>query len=186
VRVLEPGTERPVPRGEQGELCCRGPYTLRGYFNAAEHNAEAFTTDGFYRTGDIVVQLEDFSGAPIYALEDRIKDMISRGGEKINAAEMDELLRSHPAIEESAVVAMPHPVMGEKACAFIVLAEGATAPDLPELQSFLDGRSVAKYKWPERIEVRDELPKTNIYKINKLALRREIAGLIADEIGATA
>jgi non-ribosomal peptide synthetase component E (peptide arylation enzyme) len=180
VRVLEPETENDVEPGQPGELCCRGPYTIRGYYRAPERNKQAFTSDGFYRTGDIVVQV-DGPGGPYYRLEDRIKDLINRGGEKVNALEIEELLCVHPAVEAAALVAMPDERMGEKACAFIVTAEGSDAPDMKDIQQFLDGLGVAKFKWPERVEVRDELPRTNIQKIDKKRLRTEISEILESE-----
>jgi non-ribosomal peptide synthetase component E (peptide arylation enzyme) len=180
VRVLHPGSEEDVAPGERGELCCRGPYTISGYYRAPERNAVAFTSDGFYRTGDIVVQV-DGEGGPYYSLEDRIKDLINRGGEKVNALEIEELLLDHPSIAKAALVAMPDPRMGEKACAFIVAADGSPAPDKSAIQAFLDDRGVAKFKWPERVEVRDALPLTNIQKVDKKTLRAEIAELLGSE-----
>ena len=93
-----------------GELWCRGPYTIRGYFRAPERNREAFTADGFYRTGDLVRL--DPSGSLV--VEGRIKDLINRGGEKINAEEIEAHLIAHPAVSAAAVVAMPDAVLGEK------------------------------------------------------------------------
>ena len=180
LRVLEPETEDEVEPGQPGELCCRGPYTIRGYYRAPERNAVAFTSDGFYRTGDIVVQV-DGPGGPYYSLEDRIKDLINRGGEKVNALEIEELLLDHPGVQAVALVAMPDERTMEKACAFIVPAAGEDVPGKAELASFLDGLGVAKFKWPERVEVRDELPRTNIQKIDKKRLRNEIAALLESE-----
>jgi non-ribosomal peptide synthetase component E (peptide arylation enzyme) len=150
---------------------------VRGYFRAAERNAEAFTADGYYRTGDIVVEV-DGSGGPFYAMEDRLKDVISRGGEKINALEVENLLVRHPAVEAVALVAMPDDRLGERACAVLVIAEGARAPGVSELRTFLDGLGVAKFKWPERVELRSELPLTNVNKVNKALLRTEVAELL--------
>jgi non-ribosomal peptide synthetase component E (peptide arylation enzyme) len=182
VRVYVPGTENPVAPGEPGELCCRGPYTIGGYYRAPERNALAFTSDGFYRTGDIVREVSAGDGSgPHYRLEDRLKDLINRGGEKVNAAEIEELLIRHPAIRAAALVAMPDERMGEKACAFVVPAPGAQAPTKGEVQRFLDDRGVAKFKWPERIEVRQSLPLTNVQKVDKKQLRAEIADLLARE-----
>lgn len=180
VRVLAPESEEPVAFGEQGELCCRGPYTIDGYYRAPERNREAFTSDGFYRTGDIVRAI-DGPGGPYYALEDRIKDLINRAGEKINALEIESLLLDHPAVSEAALVAMPDPRTAEKACAFIVAVDGLPAPSLGDVQSFLDGRGVAKFKWPERVEVREALPRTNIQKVDKKRLRAEIAALLGSD-----
>jgi 2,3-dihydroxybenzoate-AMP ligase len=180
IRVYAPGTEEPVEPGTPGELCCRGPYTIRGYFRSPQRNAEAFTADGFYRTGDIVTELRH-EGTSYYVLEDRIKDVINRGGEKVNALEVEQLLDRHPAIEKSALVAMPDDRLGERACAFLVCAPGAQAPTIEDLRAYLHDLGVAKFKAPERIEVRDTLPLTNIDKLDKAALRREIAAVLERE-----
>ncbi|MGW1783750.1 (2,3-dihydroxybenzoyl)adenylate synthase [Streptomyces sp. NPDC002143] len=180
VRLYAPGTEDLVVPGTQGELCARGPYTIRGYFRAPERNAEAFTSDGFYRTGDVVVEVQEGERS-FYALEDRIKDLINRGGEKVNAAEIEHLLIRHPAVERVAVVAMPDELLGERSCAFVVPKPGAQAPDLGEVQRFFEEIGVAKFKWPERIEPYAELPVTNISKVDKRALRRRITDILAAE-----
>jgi 2,3-dihydroxybenzoate-AMP ligase len=180
IRVLAPGLDGSVEVGERGELCVRGPYTIRGYFRAPERNAEAFTTDWFYRTGDIVREVRH-EGRSYYRLEDRIKDLISRGGEKINAEEVELVLLSHPAVERAAVVAMPDDRLGERSCAFLTALDGMAAPDLEEVKAFFDAQGVAKFKWPERVEHRPELPLTNVHKINKLSLRQEIARIVAAE-----
>src|SRR5439155_11632129 len=120
-------------------------------------NNEAFTSDGYYRTGDIVVEVSG-AGGPFYAMEDRLKDVISRGGEKINALEVENLLLQHPDVEAAALVAMPDQRLGERACAVLVVSDRAAPPDVAQLREFLDGLGVAKFKWPERVEIRDELP----------------------------
>lgn len=170
-RVLEPGTEVEVVDGEIGELVCRGWYTIPGYYAATEHNATAFTTDGFYRTGDLArVQVHD--GRRYLSIEGRIKDLINRGGEKVNAEELEALLLRHPDISEVAVVAMPDPKLGERVCAYLV--SGDSAIGVPELQSHLERLGVAKYKWPERVELIDALPRTLVGKLDKKALRKDI------------
>lgn len=180
VKVLEPGTEREVADGEPGELCVRGPYTIRGYYRAPERNTKAFTPDAFYRTGDIVVASE-FEGVRLYRLEDRIKNLINRGGEKINVEEIEEILMRHPAIERVAVVGMPDARLGERCCAFVVTKPGAQAFDLAGLRAFMADLGVAKFKWPERVEERPSLPLTNIHKVHKAKLREEIKGILASE-----
>jgi 2,3-dihydroxybenzoate-AMP ligase len=162
--------------GEVGELWCRGPYTIRGYYRAPQRNREAFTPDGYYRTGDLVRL--DPSGNLV--VEGRIKDLINRGGEKINAEEVEAHLIAHPAIDAAAVIAMPDAMLGEKACAYLALREGA-AFDLAMMRTFLAARGVAQYKWPERIELVLELPLTNVGKIKKSELRADIAEKIARE-----
>ena len=119
IRIVEPdGAD--AAAGAVGELWCRGPYTIRGYFRAPERNREAFTADGFYRTGDLVRL--DPSGNLV--VEGRIKDLINRGGEKINAEEIEAHLIAHPAVSAAAVVAMPDAILGEKACAYLALKDG--------------------------------------------------------------
>ena len=174
VRLLEPGTETPVPDGGTGELCARGPYTIRGYLSEPERNREAFTSDGFYRSGDLAARVE-IAGQPTYVLKGRTKDLINRGGEKINAEEVEMLLVSHPAIAEAALVAMPDPRLGERACAFVATRVGQQPPTLPELREYLEARGVAKYKWPERLEYVEALPRTNVGKVLKRNLRAAIA-----------
>jgi 2,3-dihydroxybenzoate-AMP ligase len=178
VRVLHPDGETEVADGQTGELCARGPYTLRGYYNAPEHNRRAFTADGFYRTGDLVAR-RTIAGRTAYTMEGRIKDLVNRGGEKVNAEEVESLLMRHPRIVEAAVVAMPDERLGERACAF---ASGGTEPvTLGEVQAFLDSLGVAKYKWPERLEWLDEMPRASqVGKIDKKVLRQRATLLRAD------
>jgi len=175
IRIVGPD-DQPVPDGEAGELLTRGPYTIRGYYRAESHNAKAFTADGFYRTGDVVRR--DATGNLI--VEGRAKDLINRGGEKISAEEIENLLLSHPAVQETAAVAMPHPVLGEQTCAYLVLRAGETL-DLPTLSAYLEERGVARFKWPERLEVVDALPVTNVGKVDKKTLRDDIAAKLAVE-----
>lgn len=172
--------DQPVPDGEAGELLTRGPYTIRGYYRADAHNAKAFTADGFYRTGDIVRR--DQGGNLI--VEGRAKDLINRGGEKISAEEIENLLLAHPAVQEAAAVAMPHPVLGEQTCAYVVLrpdpggsgvSPGSNTLDLAGLCAYLEERRVARFKWPERLEFLDALPVTNVGKVDKKKLRDDIA-----------
>jgi 2,3-dihydroxybenzoate-AMP ligase len=159
-----------------GELWCRGPYTIRGYYRAPERNREAFSPDGFYRTGDLVRL--DPSGNLV--VEGRIKDLINRGGEKISAEEVEAHLIAHPAVEAAAVVAMPDAMLGEKACVYLMLKNGETF-ELATMRNFLAARGVAQYKWPERIELVRELPLTNVGKIKKSELRADISEKIARE-----
>ena len=154
--------DRPVAFGEVGELCCRGPYTLRGYYKAEDYNIRAFTPDGFYRSGDLLRQHPSGN----YMVEGRKKDLINRGAEKISAEEIEELILRHPAVENVACVPMPDPLMGEKNCACVVLRAGHVL-DLPELAAFLAPFELAKYKYPERIERFDSFPLSNFGKVSK-------------------
>jgi 2,3-dihydroxybenzoate-AMP ligase len=164
----------PVPAGEVGELCCRGPYTLRGYYRAPEHNLRAFTPDGFYRSGDLMRQ----HASGNYMVEGRKKDLINRGAEKISAEEIEELILRHPAVQNVACVAMPDPLMGEKNCACVILRSGHSL-ELPALVNFLNGFELAKYKLPERIERFEEFPLSNFGKVSK----KDLVNLVSIRMG---
>jgi 2,3-dihydroxybenzoate-AMP ligase len=159
-----------VPDGSPGELIVRGPYTLRGYFRAPEHNARAFTQDGFYRSGDLLRKLPSGN----YVVEGRVKDLINRGGEKISAEEAENLILAHPAVLDVACVPYPDPVLGERMCACVVLRPGF-ALSLPELVAFLRGLEIASFKLPERLVVFDSLPLSGFGKVSK----KELASLLA-------
>ncbi|MFJ1782734.1 (2,3-dihydroxybenzoyl)adenylate synthase [Streptomyces anulatus] len=164
VRVVGPD-DREVGEGEEGELLTRGPYTLRGYYRAAEHNARSFTPDGFYRSGDLVRRLP--SGHLIVV--GRSKDQINRGGEKIPATEVEGHLLAHPGIRSVALVAAPDPDFGERAVAFVVPA-GERAPDRRDLAAFLADRGLAAYKAPAEVRTIDAMPLTPVGKIDKKVL----------------
>ena len=172
--------DEPVIPGEVGEFCCRGPYTLRGYFNAAEHNARAFTPNGFYRSGDLMRQHPSGN----YMVEGRKKDVINRGGEKISTEEIENLILSHPTVINVACVAMPDPVLGEKMCAYVIL-EADTILTLDELIEYLLAQEIAKFKLPERVEVIDEFPLSTFGKVSKKDLVAMITAKMASE-GAAA
>ncbi len=176
VRVVDEN-EQEVPYGEPGELLVRGPITIRGYYNSPEYNKKAFTADGFYRTGDVVKM---YRGRYL-SVEGRIKDTINRGAEKINAEEVENHILAHPDVENCALVAMPDRVLGEKGCAF-VLAKPGKALTLPALQAFLrDERNITTFKLPERLEMVETFPMTNVGKIDKKGLRRIITEKLALE-----
>lgn len=156
-----------VPPGQVGELICRGPYTLRGYFRAPEHNARVFTPDGFYLTGDLMRRHP--SGNAI--VEGRKKDLINRGGEKISAEEIENLILSHPAVQNVACVPVPDPVLGERMCACVIPTPGATLT-FDELIAFLTAKEIAKFKLPERVELMNEFPLSPFGKVSKQALTR--------------
>lgn len=181
VRVLDPGTEDEVPDGEIGELACRGPYTIRGYYRAPGHNATTFTADGFYRTGDLARRHVHPDGVH-YSIEGRLKDVINRGVEKIHTEEVEELIARHPAVRSVALVAMPDPVLGERPCAYLVVNPGEPSPTVSSLGEFLLAAGLAKYKLPERVELVEALPLTNIGKVDKKALRADVAGRIASDL----
>lgn len=166
----------PVPDGEVGELICRGPYTLRGYFRAPETNRRSFTADGFYISGDLLRRHRSGN----FIVEGRKKDLVNRGGEKISAEEVEDLLLSHPGVAMVACVPMPDPILGERMCAFIVPTAGAD-PSLPELTRSLTERGLARFKHPERLEVVGELPLSPFGKVQKNVLAARIAEQVAAE-----
>jgi 2,3-dihydroxybenzoate-AMP ligase len=161
---------REVPAGEVGELTCRGPYTLRGYYGVPEYNARQFTSDGFYRSGDLMRRHPSGN----YVVEGRKKDLINRGGEKISAEEIENLILAHPAVQNVACVPVPDPNLGEKMCACVILRPGA-ALSLPELADFLRAREIAKFKIPERLEVFHDFPMSTFGKVSKKALVEMVA-----------
>ncbi|MDA0567196.1 AMP-binding protein [Streptomonospora sp. S1-112] len=167
IRVVGPdGAE--VPEGEAGELLTRGPYTIRGYYNAPEHNALAFTPDGFYRTGDLVRR----TPTGHLVVEGRAKDQINRGGEKVAPEEVENHLLAHPGVHDAAVVAVPDPYLGERACAYVV--PRGTPPGRGELLAFLRGRGLAAYKIPDRVEFVAAFPATGVGKTSRRDLREAL------------
>ena len=164
VKLLD-DEDREVALGEVGELTCRGPYTLRGYFGVPEYNARQFTSDGFYRSGDLMRRHPSGN----YIVEGRKKDLINRGGEKISAEEIENFILMHPAVQNVACVPMPDANLGEKMCAYLILRHGQSL-SLRELVAFLMEKEIAKYKLPERIEVLADFPVSTFGKVSKKAL----------------
>lgn len=167
-RVVD-GEGNPVSPGELGELEARGPYTLRGYYHAPQHNSRSFTADGFYRTGDLV-RLDESGNL---CVEGRIKDVINRGGDKVPVEEVENHLLAHPEVHDVALVGMPDDLYGERTCAYVVPRD--EHPALPELNTFLKERGVAEFKLPDHLEVVASLPATVVGKVNKVALASDIA-----------
>ncbi|MFQ5858861.1 MAG: (2,3-dihydroxybenzoyl)adenylate synthase [Anaerolineae bacterium] len=168
VRLVDDDDNEVVP-GEVGEFLARGPYTLRGYYGAPEHNARAFTSDGFYRTGDLMRQHPSGN----YLVEGRKKDLINRGGEKISAEEIENLILTHPAVQNVACIPMPDPVLGERMCACVILRSGR-ALSFEELVAFLTKQEIAKHKLPERVEIMNEFPMSAFGKVSKKDLIERI------------
>ena len=169
VRLVDDDDNEVAP-GEIGEFLARGPYTLRGYYGAPEHNARAFTSDGFYRSGDLMRQHPSGN----YMVEGRKKDLINRGGEKISAEEIENLILTHPAVQNAACVPIPDPTLGERMCACVILRRGA-ALTLEQLVSFLTTEEIAKHKLPERLEIMDDFPLSPFGKVSKKDLTEKIA-----------
>ncbi|ARX87041.1 MULTISPECIES: (2,3-dihydroxybenzoyl)adenylate synthase [Streptomyces] len=155
---------RPVPAGVEGELVTRGPYTIRGYYRAEEKNAEAFTADSFFRTGDLAKIRADGN----IVVVGRLKDIINRSGEKVPAEEVEEYLLAHPAVADAALVGVADQKLGERSYAFVVLREDVKPP---QLKAHLRECGLATYKIPDKLIALDKLPLTPVGKIDKGALR---------------
>ena len=151
-----------VPDGEIGELWARGPYTLRGYYNAAEHNRNAFSPDGFYMSGDLMFRHPSGN----YVVAGRKKDLINRGGEKISAEEIENLILGHASVLNVACVPVDDDVLGERMCACVVLRPGATLT-FEHLVDYLSGFELARHKLPEYVRLYDAFPVSPVGKISK-------------------
>jgi salicylate---CoA ligase len=173
--------DQDVPPGQPGSLLTRGPYTPRGYYRAAEQNLTAFTRDGWYRSGDIC----RLGPKENLVVEGRDKDMINRGGEKISAEEVENLVYRLPAVGRVAAVAMPDPQLGERVCVYVV-PRGATAVTLDDVRASMESVGVARFKLPEHLVLVDDLPATKVGKIDKKALRADIAARLQTTPPATA
>ncbi len=167
---------RDLPPAKEGELVARGPCIFRGYYKAEAENREAFTPDGFFRTGDIA----RFDPEGRMIITGRKKDIIIRGGENISAKEVEELISLHPKVVQVAVVGMPDPILGERVCAFIKPKKGETV-SFEEVITFLKEKKTSVLYLPERIEIIDEIPLTNVGKVDKKRLREEIKGILIKE-----
>ncbi|MGY1772038.1 (2,3-dihydroxybenzoyl)adenylate synthase [Blastococcus sp. SYSU D00813] len=173
VRVVDPD-DRDLPDDVPGALLTRGPYTPRGYYRAPEQNARAFTPDGWYRSGDVVRRRPDGN----LVVEGRDKDMINRGGEKISAEEVENVVYTLPQVAQVAAVAMPDPELGERVCVYAVPEPGAELT-LDAVRAAFEQAGVARFKWPDRLEVVDALATTKVGKIDKKALREDLAARLA-------
>jgi acyl-coenzyme A synthetase/AMP-(fatty) acid ligase len=171
LRVSATSAGRPSPgtqvRIRDGELQVRGPLMFSGYYNNEEASRAAFTPDGWFRSGDLAELREGDN----VAITGRTKDLINRGGVKFNPADVEMLLDSHPSILQSAIVPMPDPVLGEKACAFVVLKDKSRVLTLGEVVDYLLEKDIAKNKLPEKLVLLDEMPLTPTRKIIKGRLR---------------
>ncbi|MGF9978047.1 (2,3-dihydroxybenzoyl)adenylate synthase [Viridibacillus arvi] len=175
IRIVDE-EDRDVEQGKVGQLLTRGPYTIRGYYKAEEHNAKAFTLDGFYRTGDLV----SMTSTGYIVVEGRDKDQINRGGEKIAAEEVENHLLAHDAVHDVAIVSMSDDYLGERSCAFVIPRQ--MAPTAKELKQFLKERGLATFKIPDRIEFTNSFPKTPLGKVSKKALRQIISDKLNNRI----
>ncbi len=167
VRLVD-GAGRPVPVGEEGRVQVRGVYNCCGYLKREDLTRETIDDDGWLDTGDLARM--DADG--YIRISGRSKDIIIRGGENVPVVEVENLIYQHPAIQDAALVGMPDPRMGERGCLYVTLVPGHSF-DLDELRRYLDQQRMARQYWPERLEIREELPRTPSGKIQKFKLREE-------------
>ncbi len=154
----------------EGEVCAKGPQMLLGYLRR-EDELNAFDADGYFHSGDLAHWVDGDN----LVITGRAKDLIIRNGENISPKEVEDILVLHPAIAEISVVGLPDARTGEQACAVIVPKPGQ-APNLGDLKTFLDARNVARFKFPERVELRDSLPRNAAGKVLKNKLREALLG----------
>ncbi len=188
-----------LPADTEGNFELHSPTMFDGYLERPDLTAEAFTDDGYFRTGDLAKL--DHDG--YLHITGRVKDIVNRGGEKVPVAEVEQILYSHPLVADVAIVAMPDPRLGERACAFVVPARpGSPAPNgnggrehepgggstgdpageltFEAMQQYLDAQQVSKTYWPERLEIVDDLPRTPSGKVQKYVLRERVARTAAE------
>jgi cyclohexanecarboxylate-CoA ligase len=169
IRIVSSDGEA-LSTGLEGEIWARSPEICLGYRNPALNEA-AFTPGGWFRTGDLGV----VDKAGFLRVTGRLADVIIRAGENISAQEIEKLLAEHPAVAEVAVIGLPDPLVGERACA-VVVPSGSDPLTFEEMAGWLASREIARQKIPERLEIRDELPRTSSGKIAKAVLREELRG----------
>ena len=152
-----------LPIGAIGELAVRGPQVMRGYWQQDQATADVMTEDGYFKTGDMATELDD----GYFKIVDRKKDMILVSGFNVYPNEVEDVLASHPKVTEAAVVGVPDEAQGESVKAYLVVD---TEVSVDELDEWCRERLTA-YKIPRAFEFRDELPKTNVGKVLRRALR---------------
>jgi long-chain acyl-CoA synthetase len=165
IRSVETG--EPVPVGERGELCVKGPQVMAGYWQRPDETAKVMTADGYFRTGDIAVLQADGQ----VKIVDRLKDMVLVSGFNVYPNEVEEILVKHPGVLEAAVIGLPDQGSGEVVAAYVVRKDENLTID--ELRDFCR-ENLTAYKVPKRIDFRETLPKTNVGKVLRRALKEEV------------
>ncbi len=174
--ILVDQAGKEVGKGEVGEIWTRGPTSLTAYYKDPSLTKQVITDDGWFKTGD----LGKFDADGDLIIAGRRKEMIIRGGQNIYPAEIENLLVPHPGIAAVAIVGMPDPVMGERACAFVVPRPGQTLT-LDDIVTFLRAKQIAPYKLPERVEIIDKLPVVGEQKVDKKLLVQDVTAKLKAE-----
>lgn len=165
-----------LPTDQEGNFEIDSPTLFVGYLDRPDLTEQAFSPDGWFRTGDLA-RIDENGYLHITG---RVKDIINRGGEKIPVVEVENLLYQHPGLADAAVVAMPDARLGERACAFVVAADGVKGPTFAQMQKYLLDHGLSKYYWPERLEYLDALPRNTVGKIQKNILREKARHLTVE------
>lgn len=176
MRVVDE-SRRPVPAGVEGEEASRGPNVFVGYLKEPELTARFLDDEGWFYSSDLCTMDDD----GYIRITGRKKDIIIRGGENISSSEVEDILLQHPKIREAGVVAMPDERLGERSCAYIVPHKVDETLTLKEVTAFFSEKNVAKFKYPERLELVDSLPRTASGKIQKFILREDVKGKLQQE-----
>jgi acyl-CoA synthetase (AMP-forming)/AMP-acid ligase II len=177
VRICDAVTGQTLSGAAEGEICSRGPEMMVGYTDW-QQTLESFDADGYFHTGDLGYRTHgDF-----LTVSGRKKDLIIRGGENISPKEIEDVLHQHPAIKEVAIVAMPHERMGETVCAFVIAHPDCLSEvDVAGVAAYLEKAGLARQKFPERVELVEDLPRTASGKVQKNVLRERIAKLVTND-----
>ncbi len=175
VKVLDPETNKEVPAGTQGEMCCKGFNVMKGYYKNPEATAEVIDENGYLHSGDLGIMDENGN----YRITGRIKDMIIRGGENIYPREIEEFLYHLPGVRDVQVAGVPSKKYGEEVGAFIILDEGASLTE-EEVRDWCRGK-IARYKIPKYVFFVKEYPLTGSGKIQKFKLRELSLKLCAEK-----
>ena len=169
-KIVDPATGQELSEvGFVGELAYKGPNVFPGYFRRPDLTAKAFDEDGYFYTGDLF-QIREGNYISFF---DRKKDIIIRGGYNISAQEVENVLMGHPKVSDVAAVGMADEILGERTCVFVVAKPGESL-DMPEIKAFMAEQGVASYKWPERLELLESIPRNPTGKILKTALRKQL------------
>jgi len=176
VRIIDENG-KDVPAGEKGLLVCRGPYAYTGYYKMPEATLESYggDKDGWFNMQDLA-KVDEKGNLYIVG---RLQDIIKRGAMTIAPVEIEDLLRTHDAVEDVAVVPMPDPVLGERVCVYVIPKKGMTVT-LEDILSFLKNKGLAKFKLPERLEIIDNFPIKGDQKVDK----RKLSEMVAEKLRA--